>query len=113
MGEKTNYTVFVDQIGRTVVGKLKSETESHFVVDNPVIIHVQPTQNGQLNVQAFPYLFMEFIDPENRDKNEWTFNKNNTVASNVVLDRKLINQYEAINKVQKPEEPEVIRLFDK
>ena len=104
MGEKTNYTVFVDQIGRTVVGKLKSETD---------IIHVQPTQNGQLNVQAFPYLFMEFIDPENRDKNEWTFNKNNTVTSNVVLDRKLINQYEAINKVQKPEEPEVIRLFDK
>ena len=111
--EKKNYTVFIDQIGRTVMGNLITTTENTFTVQNPVIIHVQPNpQNGQLNVQAFPYLFIEFINPEDRDKNDWTFNKQNTVTSNVVLDKRIINQYEAINKTQKPEEPEVIKLFE-
>ena len=52
----------VDHIGRTVVGVVTEENDTTITINNPVIIHVQPNQqNGQLQVQSFPYLFMEFI----------------------------------------------------
>lgn len=109
---------FVDHVGRTVIGKLVSDTEESFVVDNPVIIHVQPNpQTGQLQVQSFPYLFIEFIDKEARDSNKWTFFKNAVAVSQVTLDEKIIAQYNAINNPVPPQtstqgDPEVIKLFD-
>jgi hypothetical protein len=107
---------FVDQIGRTVIGKLVSETEATLTVDNPVIIHVQPNpQTGQLQVQSFPYLFMEFIDKDSRGDNNWTFHKSAIATSSVKLDDRIIMQYENINTPapQQPQgEPEVIKLFE-
>jgi hypothetical protein len=107
---------FVDQIGRTVIGKLVEETDSTIVVDNPVIIHVQPNpQNGQLQVQSFPYLFMEFISTESREKNYWTFNKASIATSSIQLDERIVAQYNNINTpppVQPEGEPEVIKLFE-
>ena len=106
---------FVDQIGRTVIGKLVEETDSTIVVDNPVIIHVQPNpQNGQLQVQSFPYLFMEFISPESRETNHWTFFKSSIAISKVTLDDRIVLQYNNINTppTQAQNEPEVIKLFE-
>lgn len=108
---------FVDQIGRTVIGKLIEETDTTIVVDNPVIIHVQPNpQTGQLQVQSFPYLFMEFINPESREQNHWTFNKSSIATSKVQLDDRIISQYNNINSPPAPQppqgEPEVIKLFE-
>ena len=107
---------FIDPIGRTVIGVKVSETDTQVVVNNPVIIHVTPNpETGQIQVQSFPYIFVEFLDKGHRDKNNWTFNKASITMSDVQLDQAIINQYKNINSVtpaaQKPAEPEVIKLF--
>ena len=106
-----------DHIGRTVVGEVVENAETTLTLSNPVIIHAQPNpENGQLQVQSFPYIFMEFI--ADRETNNWTFNKDNIVISNVTLDPRIIQQYHNINNPQPPaqqapaEEPETIKLFD-
>lgn len=106
----------VDHIGRTVIGEEVSQDDKTITLNNPVIIHVQPNpQNGQLQVQSFPYIFMEFLTTESRDKNHWTFNKSHIVLSEVELDSKIIAQYNNINtpQPQAPQgSPEVIKLFE-
>ena len=104
----------VDTIGRTVIGSITEETDDTITINNPVIIHVQPDQQtGQLQVQSFPYLFMEFIKGD-KDKNNWTFYKTAIAISDVELDDRILEQYRNINtpKVESTEEPEVIKLFD-
>tara|TARA_R100000664_G_C2751600_1_gene138893 strand:+ start:1521 stop:1871 length:351 start_codon:yes stop_codon:yes gene_type:complete len=107
-----------DHIGRTVVGVVEKEDDKTITINNPVIIHVQPNpQNGQLQVQSFPYLFMEFIKGD-KNKNNWTFHKSVISISDVELDDRIVQQYENINSPQPTaeaatkEEPEVIKLFD-
>jgi hypothetical protein len=108
----------VDHIGRTVVGKLVKETKDQLTLFNPVIIHVQPDpQSGQLQVQSFPYIFMEFL--KDKDNNNWTFTKSAISTSDVELDERIIQQYDNINNPAPPiqegasqDEPEVIKLFD-
>ena len=118
MSEKSKkIKTIVDHIGRTVVGDVIKEDTKTITLHNPVIIHVQPDpQSGQLQVQSFPYLFMEFIKGDKK-KNNWTFNKAAIAVSDVQLDDRIITQYENINKppssiVTPDEEPEVIKLFD-
>lgn len=105
----------VDHIGRTVIGEEVKITDSHLTLNNPVIIHVQPNpQNGQLQVQSFPYIFMEFLTPNSREKNHWTFNLSSIVTSEVELDERILIQYRNINtpaQAQPQGEPEVIKLF--
>ena len=114
----------IDHIGRTVVGVVAKEDTKTITLHNPVIIHVQPdAQSGQLQVQSFPYIFMEFL--KDKDKNNWTFTKTTICTSDVQLDDRIITQYDNINNPQPPiqqtaaaaatdsgEEPEVIKLFD-
>ena len=107
----------IDHIGRTVVGVAVKEDTKTITLHNPVIIHVQPDpQSGQLQVQSFPYIFMEFL--KDKDKNNWTFTKTAICTSDVQLDDRIITQYENINNPQPPiqsaaaEDPEVIQLFD-
>tara|TARA_R110001583_G_scaffold15814_1_gene64765 strand:+ start:947 stop:1342 length:396 start_codon:yes stop_codon:yes gene_type:complete len=115
MADKQIKTI-IDHIGRTVVGVLTKEDTKTLTLHNPVIIHVQPEpQTGQLQVQSFPYIFMEFL--KNKDKNDWTFYKAAICTSDVELDDRITTQYENINNPQPPiqqtqEEPEVIQLFD-
>ena len=106
----------IDHIGRTVVGEIVEETADTLTLSNPVIIHVTPNpQNGQLQVQSFPYIFMEFLSKDSRDKNHWLFNKKSIVLSEVQLDEKIVMQYNNINTAapaQPQAEPEVIKLFE-
>jgi hypothetical protein len=105
-----------DHIGRTVVGEKKEETKTTLTLSNPVIVHVQPDQqSGQLQVQSFPYIFMEFIKGEEKTNN-WTFAKDAIVVSDVQLNNKIIEQYKGINSPAPAEsasgDPEVVKLFD-
>ena len=117
MADKPIKTI-IDNIGRTVVGVLKKEDTKSITLFNPVIIHVQPDpQSGQLQVQSFPYIFMEFLN--DKEKNNWTFNKAAISTSDVTLDDRIIQQYQNINNPKPPiqeqsqqEEPQVISLFD-
>ena len=104
-----------DHIGRTVVGEKVSEDKTTLTLKNPIIVHVHPNaEDGNLQVQSFPYIFMELIKGD-KDKNNWTFNKSAIVVSDVELDDKIIAQYQNINtprEEQAAEEPEVVKLFD-
>lgn len=115
MSNQKEIIAIVDQVGRTVVGVETGQTDETLTLNNPVIVHVQPDpQNGQLQVQTFPYLFMEFIEGD-KQKNEWTFHKSAITTSNVKLTAQITAQYHAINNpapaAVKEEEPEVIQLF--
>lgn len=108
MNTNTNPILFVDHIGRTVIAREVQRTEDTLTVDNPVILHVQPN-SGRLEIQMFPYLFMEFLRQDSKNTNVWQFKLNNIVISQAVLDSKILTQYETINRVAP--EPEVIKLF--
>tara|TARA_R110000744_G_scaffold44290_1_gene98930 strand:- start:74 stop:469 length:396 start_codon:yes stop_codon:yes gene_type:complete len=116
--KQKSISTIIDHIGRTVVGKIVTDTEDSITLYNPVIIHVQPDpESGQLQVQSFPYIFMEFL--KDKDKNNWTFAKSAISTSDVELDDRIIQQYENINNPTPPiqersnqNEPEVIKLFD-
>ena len=114
MSNQKEIIAIVDQVGRTVVGVETGQTDETLTLNNPVIVHVQPDQqNGQLQVQTFPYLFMEFIAGDKKS-NEWTFTKANIVTSTVKLTEQITAQYHAINNpapAAPAEEPEVIQLF--
>tara|TARA_R100000152_G_C6688640_1_gene120802 strand:- start:53 stop:445 length:393 start_codon:yes stop_codon:yes gene_type:complete len=118
MAAKKPIKTIIDHIGRTVVGSVTKEDTKTITLFNPVIVHVQPDpQSGQLQVQSFPYIFMEFL--KDKDKNNWTFTKSAISTSDVDLDDRIITQYENINNPQPPiqqqsleGEPEVIKLFD-
>ena len=115
--EKSISTI-IDHIGRTVVGSVVKDTKDSITLYNPVIIHVQPDpESGQLQVQSFTYIFMEFL--KDKGKNNWTFAKSAISTSDVQLDDRIIQQYENINNPAPPiqqgsnqNEPEVIKLFD-
>ena len=100
------HIVIIDQIGRNIIGKLVGETDTTLTIHNPVIVFVQPEQNGQIQVQSFPVFFFEFINKEFRGQNNWTYNKANIVVSDVVLDDRILAQYEKINTP--PVEPQSV-----
>ena len=109
--------VIADHIGRIIMGEeVEQQDASVLVLNNPVIIHVQPNpQTGQLQVQSFPYIFMEFLSQESKTKNNWTFTRSSIVVSEVTLDDKIIAQYKNINSppASQPQgEQEVIKLFE-
>ena len=107
----------VDHVGRTVVGEKKSETKTTLELSNPVIVHVQPDpQSGQLQVQSFPYLFMEFIKGEEKTNN-WTFYKTAIAVAEVELNDTIVTQYQNINTpapaaAAAAEDADVVKLFD-
>lgn len=94
---KEKHVVIIDNIGRNIIGKLVGETDTTLTLHNPVIVFVQPEQTGQIQVQSFPVFFFEFINKEFRGQNNWTYNKANIVVSDVVLDDRILAQYEKIN----------------
>ena len=112
------HVVIIDHIGRTIIGKdvSKDPDEATITLFNPVILHVQPQQNGQLEVQTFPLFFFEFTDKAARDKNSWTFQRKNIVVSDVVLNPDIVAQYVRINtpkeEVVVDNNPKVISIDD-
>jgi len=121
-----NLTVFVDGIGRTILGELISSNDLELVVKNPSIIHVVPNQQtGQISVQLLPFFFKEFTKSSTLET-KWTFNRANLVFSEGIdLDAKLVEQYGSMYSaiinpnagasspvVPDGNQPEVVKLFD-
>ena len=110
----TKHTVIIDQIGRTILGEEKSQTDSTITLYNPIILHFQPSQNGQLELQVFPLFFFELLDKDLRSQNSWTFSKSVITISDVELNADIISRYTAINTPHAPVEknPKVISFDD-
>lgn len=123
MENETKHTVIIDQIGRNIVGELVSDDDKTITLNNPVIVHVQPEHDpqtgqptGQLQVNTFPVFFFEFIDPDHRERNHWTWDKSSIALGSVELAEKVKMQYEKINVPQEPKaddsKPNVIKIDD-
>lgn len=110
---------FIDSIGRTIIGEEINQTDTTVLVKNPAMINVNQAQNGQLQVQLIPLFFSEFIDASSReDGSTWSYSTNSIVSGTVVLDSRLLEQYNrvfsgaAVAAQPSTEEPEVVKLFD-
>jgi hypothetical protein len=112
------HTVIQDQVGRTIIGKVVEDTPTSLVLNNPVILHCQMDDTGNLQVQTFPAFFFEFIDKAFRENNNWTYSKSSIVTSDVTLDAQVISQYEKLNSPllakapTKNDNPKVISIND-
>lgn len=117
-----NITIFVDNVGRMIVGKVDDDktNKTTLAVTNPSIVQIQPDQQtGNISVQFLPYIFSEFVAKDVRNKVTWSFNKATIVTSdNIELDERVVQQYKQIVEnapvatAAPAEEPEVIKLFD-
>lgn len=110
--------VFLDQIGRTIIGEQVSLDSTTLTVHNPAMINVNQMQNGQLQVQIFPLYFPEFLVESQRSKGTtWKFNLAQiTLGVGIVVDTRLVEQYDRVvgGTAAKPvaAEAPTIKLFD-
>lgn len=112
-----NMTVFLDTIGRTIIGKISKEDKDTLSVQNPALVHIQPNpQSGQLQLQILPLFFKEF--QLNREQPTiWTYKKQSiTLSETIDLAPQFIAQYEQMFQTSPPAqpqgEPKVVKLFD-
>lgn len=114
----SNIITFVDHIGRTIIGEQIESDKTSITVKNPAIIHVQPTPQGQLNVQTIPLYFREFVSDKNKDSGtKWKFNLNNIVLGvDIDNDSRLLDQYNrlfsGVPAAAASDDQKVIKLFD-
>ena len=115
----SNITVFVNHVGQTILAEEVAVEGKILKAKNPAVLHVQPNQQGQLQVQLIPLFFREFIETAKRnDGAVFNFNKDNIVSSDVSLDSKIVEQYNRIfsaipaTSETKGKEAPVIKLFD-
>ena len=114
---ETNLVTFIDHIGRTILATQVSVDKSTLTVKNPAIIHVQPTPQGQLNVQTIPLFFREFVGPKSKEAGTvWKFNLANIVlGEDIDNDSRLVDQYHklfAAPVATSQQNEKVIKLFD-
>lgn len=108
-------TVFLDAIGRTILGSIADETDITLSVENPSLIHVQPNPaTNQLQLQIIPLFFKEFL----ADRNEstiWNYNKATiTIANDIAFADQFVSQYKQMWAPPPPPsgETKVVKLFD-
>ncbi len=116
-------TLFVDLVGRTIIGNLISQDSTTIKLENPAIIHIQPVQSktpgqGQVQVQVLPYLLPEFISADVRKESVvWSFPVTGiNVPDNLTVDKQLVAQYDRLFNpspiITPGNSPAVINLFD-
>lgn len=121
MATKTNTTnniiVFLDNIGRTILGKKVNETNTHVSIENPALVHINANpQTNQLQLQILPLFFKEF-QADKSESTVWKYNKNSiTESETITFAFQFVAQYEqmfAAAPVQAQENTgEVVKLFD-
>ena len=123
--QKNKLTVFLDYVGRTIVGELSSEDEKNLVVVNPVVLSTVPTQDNRMSIQLFPLFFREFLAEKEADIS-FTFKKDLiTIIGIDALDFRLQAQYSQIfnksnlyvpntdlGQSSDNSSPNVVKLFD-
>ena len=121
MSDKTDINILVDNVGRTIVGRIK-QTKDFVEVENPTVVNIEVKQDtGQIAVQLIPFVFKEFLIAEQREGSvTWKFPKNLVVLSDdIKIDDQLKTQYENVFRpapapqpAPTQSEPEVVKLFD-
>lgn len=109
--------VFLDNIGRTIIGKPVNETNDTISIQNPALVHVQPnTQTNQLQLQILPLFFREF-QADKSQPTVWLFKKNNiTQSEDIPFALQFEAQYDQMFRASEQTqaesaEPEVVKLF--
>jgi hypothetical protein len=111
--------VFLDNIGRTIIGKVVKEDVNVLSIENPALVHVQPnTQTNQLQLQILPLFFREF-QADKAQATVWNFKKQNiTTCEPIPFAIQFEAQYEQMFRIAEvapstpSKEPEVVKLFD-
>lgn len=121
MSDKADISILIDNVGRTIVGRV-TLTDDHAEIENPTVVNIEVKQDtGQIAVQLIPLVFKEFLVPEQREGSvTWKYPKNMVVVSDdIQVDDQLKRQYENVFKAPvAPQpapvqsEPEVVKLFD-
>lgn len=121
MSKKVDISILVDNVGRTIVGRIK-QTKDIVEVENPTVVNIEVKQDtGQIAVQLIPFVFKEFLIAEQREGSvTWKFPKNLVVLSDdIKIDDQLKTQYENVFRpapapqpAPTQSEPEVVKLFD-
>ncbi len=110
--------IFIDGIGRTILGEQVSSTETTLGIKNPVMIHTIQGERGQLQVQLIPLFFNEFLPESKRsDGSTWEYKTSAvTVGVGVEIDDRLAGQYDRIFNpsplVTPSGDGNVVKLFD-
>jgi hypothetical protein len=117
----TKMVVFLDYVGRTILGECLEEKTDTISVRNPVILHVVPADGGRMSIQLLPLFFREFLADKSGDV-VFDYLKNNITKTSVdALDFRLNAQYvqmfNANNTFASPQteesnSPSVVKLFD-
>ena len=130
MADSSKMIIYLDNLQRLIMAELVTEVETSLQatikVKNPVIINIQ-SQGTQINVQFFPIVMREML-ADGDSATVWTINKASiTRCENVVLNARLIAQYQQIcspmgpsmprtpqlpTPTQQPTSNSVIKLFD-
>jgi len=122
MSNTTNkLTVFLDTIGRTVIGKVTNETDEILSVQNPALVVASSNQqNGQLQLQILPLFFREFQADRNQST-VWHYKKSNlTLSDDIAFVIQFQAQYEQLfgaiptapSSNSPSEDAPVVKLFD-
>lgn len=118
-------TAFLDNVGRTIVGQVESETDTTLNITNPVVLSTVPTPDNRMSIQLFPLIFREFLGDKEADVT-FSFNKSSITNTDIsALDYRLQAQYSQIfNKsnillpnqdqqaAQDTGSPNVVKLFE-
>lgn len=118
-------TAFLDNVGRTIVGQVESETDTILNITNPVVLSTVPTPDNRMSIQLFPLIFREFLGDKEADVT-FSFNKSSITNTDIsALDYRLQAQYSQIfNKsnilipnqdqqaAQDTGSPNVVKLFE-
>lgn len=105
--------VFLDAVGRTLLGKVADSNKETITIENPALVHIQPNvQTNQLQLQILPLFFKEF-QSDKSEPTRWVFNKTSvTLADNINLASQFIAQYEQLFPNGTEKKTEVVKLFD-
>lgn len=114
--EKTKLITFLDPIGRVILAEEVTLGTIWLVVKNPVILHAQPTPQGQLNIQTLPLYFREFLGEKTKAEGaKWQYPVSSIVIGlNIENEDRLVKAYHdlwAPTPVQN-NKPREVKLFD-
>jgi hypothetical protein len=107
-------TVFLDSVGRTIIGKTAKETDVTLSVENPALVRIQANpQNNQLQLQILPLFFKEFQENKSAPT-VWNYKKANiAIADDIGFASQFVAQYDQLFQPPQPQgEPKVVKLFD-
>jgi hypothetical protein len=123
--QTSKLVLFLDPIGRNILGEQVSSENNLLSVKNPVILHVADSGGGKMSVQLLPLFFREFLADKSSDV-VFSYQLDKVVKTDIeAFDFRLQAQYNQIfskqsvfvapqDQPQQAQQPSnsVINLFD-